>query len=40
LDGVTTIPDNVKAVCNSVWTTDIKNAYKAHLIAVKNEFSE
>lgn len=40
LDGVTAIPDNVKAVCNSVWTTDIKNAYKAHLIAVKNEFSE
>jgi len=34
-DGVTAIPDEVKAVCNAVWTTDIKNAWKAKLIADK-----
>lgn len=25
----------VQAICNSVWTTNVKNAYKAHLIATK-----
>jgi len=35
-DGVTAIPDEVKAVCNAVWTTDIKNAWKAKLIADKS----
>ena len=35
-DGVTAIPDKVKAICNSVWTTEVKNAYKAILIANKN----
>ena len=34
-DSVTAIPDEVKAVCNAVWTTDIKNAWKAKLIADK-----
>tara|TARA_R100000149_G_C5779036_1_gene75869 strand:+ start:25 stop:336 length:312 start_codon:yes stop_codon:yes gene_type:complete len=35
-DGVDAIPDEVKAVCNAVWTTDIKTAYKAKLIADKS----
>lgn len=30
-DGVTDIPDNVKAVCNLFWTTEVKNAYKTFL---------
>ena len=34
-DGTTDIPDDVKAVCNSVWTTNVKNAWKAKLIAEK-----
>ena len=34
-DGITSIADEVKAVCNAVWTTDVKNAWKAHLIASK-----
>ena len=25
----------VKAICNAVWTTSVKNAWKAHLIASK-----
>ncbi len=28
-------PAEVSAVCNAVWTTDVKAAYKAHLIATK-----
>ena len=35
-DGTTNIPDDVKAVCNAVWTTSVKNAWKAHLIAIKD----
>ena len=35
-DGTTDIADEVKAVCNAVWTTSIKDAYKAHLIATKD----
>ena len=35
-DGVTDIPDEVKAICNAVWTTSIKDAYKAKLIADKS----
>ena len=35
-DGVTAIPDEVKNVCNVVWTTDIKAAWKAKLIADKS----
>ena len=36
-DEVTDIVDEVKAVCNAVWTTTVKDAYKAHLIASKSE---
>ena len=35
-DGTTDIADEVKAVCNAVWTTDVKNAWKAKLIADKS----
>ena len=35
-DGVTDIPDEVKNVCNAVWTTSVKNAWKANLIAGKS----
>ena len=31
----TDVPDEVKAICNVVWTTTVKDAYKAKLIAVK-----
>ncbi len=34
-DGTTAIVDEVKAICNAVWTTSVKNAWKAHLIATK-----
>ena len=34
-DGVTDIPDEVKAICTTVWTTTIKEIWKAHLIANK-----
>ena len=34
-DGTTDITDEIKAICNSVWTTAIKNAWKAKLIADK-----
>ena len=34
-DGTTDIADEVKVVCNAVWTTAVKNAYKAKLIADK-----
>ena len=34
-DGTTAIADEVKAVCNAVWTTSIKDAWKAKLIADK-----
>ena len=29
-------PSEVSAICNAVWTTDLKAAYKANLIANKN----
>ena len=35
-DGTTNITDEVKAVCNAVWTTTIKNSWKAQLIADKS----
>ena len=35
-DGVTDIADEVKAVCNAVWTTTIKDAWKSKLIANKS----
>ena len=34
-DGTTDITDEVKAICNAVWTTSVKNAWKANLIANK-----
>ena len=34
-DGVTAIPDEVKAVCIASWTQSVKDAYKAKLIADK-----
>ena len=34
-DGITDIADEVKAVWNAVWTTTVKDAWKAHLIANK-----
>ena len=35
-DGITDIVDEVKAVCLAVWTTTVKNAWKAKLIADKS----
>ena len=35
-DGITDITDEIKAVCNAVWTTSIKNAWKAKLISDKS----
>ena len=35
-DGVTAIPDEVKNICNMVWTADVKAAWKAKLIADKS----
>ena len=35
-DGTTDIADEVKAICNAAWTTSIKNAWKAKLIADKS----
>ena len=35
-DGSTAIADEVKAVANAVWTTSVKDAWKANLIANKN----
>jgi hypothetical protein len=29
-------PAEVVAICNAVWTTDVKNAWKAKLVADKN----
>ena len=34
-DGTTNIADEVKSVCNAVWTTAVKNGWKAKLIADK-----
>ena len=33
-------PAEVSAICNAVWTTDVKAAWKAKLIADKSEFGE
>ena len=32
-DGVTAIADEVKTICTAAWTTSVKNAWKAKLIA-------
>ena len=34
-DGTTDIPDEVKAVCNAVWTPTVKVAWKTKLISDK-----
>tara|TARA_R100001463_G_C3517100_1_gene220485 strand:- start:528 stop:839 length:312 start_codon:yes stop_codon:yes gene_type:complete len=34
-DGITAIPQEIKDLCAVIWTTDIKNAWKAKLIADK-----
>jgi hypothetical protein len=34
-DGVTAIPQEIKDLCGVIWTTSIKNAWKAKLIADK-----
>ena len=34
-DGVTAVPDEVKGICNIVWTTDVKALYKTKLLAEK-----
>ena len=34
-DGTTDITDEVKTICNAVWTTSVKNAWKAKLIEDK-----
>ena len=36
-DGTTDIADEVKAVANAVWTTSVKDAWKAKLIAEEPE---
>jgi len=35
-DGVTDIADEVKIVCNAVWTSSVKNAWKEKMIADKS----
>ncbi len=35
-DGTTAITDEIKAICTAVWTTSVKDAYKAKLIADKS----
>ena len=34
-DGITNIADEVKVICNAVWTSTVKDAWKAKLIADK-----
>ena len=35
-DGTTDIDADVKAICNAVWSTTVKNAWKANLISNKS----
>ena len=35
-DGTTDISDEVKAICTAAWTTSVKDAWKAKLIADKS----
>ena len=35
-DGTTDIADEVKTICNAVWTATVKDAWKAQLIANKS----
>ena len=34
-DGVTAIPDEVKNICTTVWTADVKSSFRNFLIANK-----
>ena len=34
-DGVTDIPTEIKSICSAVWTTSVKDSYKAFLIENK-----
>ena len=34
-DGTTDITDEIKSICTTVWTTSVKNAWKAKLISEK-----
>ena len=34
-DGVTDITDEIKAICNAVWTSTVKDAWRTKLIADK-----
>ena len=38
-DGTTAITDEIKAICTAVWTTSVKDAWKAKLIADKSALS-
>ena len=38
-DGTTDIADEVKAICNVVWTTSVKDAWKEKLIADESTLS-
>ena len=38
-DGVTAIPDEVKNLCNLVWTDAVKDVYKAQLLANLESYS-
>ena len=35
-DGVTAIPQEIKDICAVIWTTSVKNAWKAQLISEKS----
>ena len=35
-DGTTNIVDEIKAICTAAWTTSVKNAWRAKLIADKS----
>ena len=37
--GITAIADEVKAICTAAWTTSVKDAWKAKLIADKSALS-
>ena len=38
-DNVTDIPADIKSICSAVWTTSVKDSYKAFLIANKQPAS-
>ena len=35
-DGVTAIADEVKSICTAAWTSQVKTAFTAHLVATKS----